>query len=370
VTPWFTASGGVATFAQQLHEQLNRTGASTYTWICGERPSAEERLSPGVSYIEIPAYVFHRLNIKFLLAQIFRSPVILARIIRSLREHNVKTVILIFPIEYAWPFVLLRRLLGFSLIVSCHGSEVRGFERFSFLLRTLFTLTLKAADAITACSEDLARELRRICPQNANSIRVVPNSVDVEHFTVPPGNLRKSGHIRTLVHVSNFSNAKRVEDIIEAFAIADIPSTTRLIMVGDGPNRGLAISRARSLGIESRVDFVGYQRDVRPFFWQADVFVMASEIESDPLALLEAMACGLPWIATPFGAVTSIPENECGVVVPAKCPDQLAKAMAELLNDHDRCRLMGMRGRQRAERDLDAKQNAKLYLELIHEAVE
>jgi glycosyltransferase involved in cell wall biosynthesis len=366
VTPWFTSCGGVATFAQQLHEHFNRIGAKTYTWTCGERAPAGDRLTPGVSYVEIASYVFHRLSIKTLFAQTYHTPVTLWHVIRFVRRRNVKTVILIYPIQHVWPFVLLRRLLGYRLIISCHGREVRGFRRFSFLFRQLFTKALRTAEAITACSEDLARELRRLCPQNAHSIRVIPNSVDTKHFTEPPDYSRRSDRTPTLVHVSNFSDAKRVEDIIEAFAMAEIPNTSRLIMVGDGPNRDLAISRACFLGLETRVDFVGYQEDVRPFLWQADVFIMASEIEGDPLALLEAMACGLPWIATPFGTVASIPDNDCGLVVPARCPAKLARAIAELINDPKRSCLMGMKGRQRAERDLDARQNAARYLELIH----
>jgi glycosyltransferase involved in cell wall biosynthesis len=367
VTPWFTATGGVSKFSQQLHEQLNRAGVETYTWICGERPTAGARFTPGASYVEIPSYVFHDFTLKALFGQIYRAPFTLWRVIRFVRAHNVKTVVLIFPIEYVWPFVILRGLLGYRLILSCHGGEVRSFEKFSVPFRHLFSKTLRTASAITACSEELARELRRLCPQKVDSIRVIPNSVDTKHFTMAKDGIKRSDRPPTLVHVSNFSDAKRVEDIVDAFAAAAIPPVARLVMVGDGPNRELAISKARSLGLESQIDFVGYQKDVRPFLWQADIFIMASEIESDPLALLEAMACGLPWIATPFGAAASMPDNDCGIVVPARCPAKLAAAIGELIDNPERGRSMGLKGRQRAVRDLDANQNTKRYIDLIQD---
>lgn len=85
--------------------------------------------------------------------------------------------------------------------------------------------------------------------------------------------------------------------------------------------------------------------------WRADLFVMASEDEGAPLALLEAMASGLAWVSTGWGAAAQLPVGECGLVVPARSPHRLAAAIAELINDPERRQAMGHRGRQRAVAD-------------------
>jgi glycosyltransferase involved in cell wall biosynthesis len=366
VTPWFRASiGGVAKVAEHLYEQFNRAGVEAYIWVCDEVPSEGQPPDPRVYHLQIPGYVFHSTNIRSVVAQAYRSPSVLWQVARFVRLRNVKTVILIHPIEYIWPFVLLHRTLGFRLVLSCHGSEVRLLSQCTRLFQNLFKWAVRSAAVITVSAEVLAHELRIICSQQTLPIQIIPNGVDVNYFTPAPVNIRDPNREPTLIHVSNFSRVKRVHDIITAFAMASIPDMSRLIMVGNGPDYESAISKARSLGVERRVNFVGSQKDVRRFLWHSDVLVMASEFETGPLVLLEAMACGLPWITTPFGLATSMPENECGLVVPPKSPEELAVAMAHLINDPDRCRLMGLRGRQRAVSDLDGTQSASRYLALI-----
>jgi len=106
---------------------------------------------------------------------------------------------------------------------------------------------------------------------------------------------------------------------------------------------------------------------VRPYLWNADVFVLASDEESGPLALLEAMACGLPWVATPWGVAAMLPAGECGLTVPCRSPQALARALSELLNDPARRKAMGIRARARAEAEFEIGWYINAHIALLTE---
>jgi glycosyltransferase involved in cell wall biosynthesis len=272
---------------------------------------------------------------------------------------------LIYPIGYAWLFVLLRRMTGVRLIASLHGNDVTKIGTYQAPLRWLIRQVLEQSDAIIACANHLVIKAQEICSGRALSIQLIPNCVDSSHFVPPPATHVRADSRPTFVHVSNYASKKRTVDIIEAFADERIPSDARLIMVGDGPDRAAATERAGALGVSERVDFVGAQKDVRPFLWDADVFVLASDDEGAPLALLEAMACGLPWVSTAWGPAAMLPPGECGIVVPPRSPDRLAEAMAQLIRDHRSRHDMARRARYRAENDFPEWKYVDRHLELI-----
>ena len=97
-----------------------------------------------------------------------------------------------------------------------------------------------------------------------------------------PNNIAKT-HRPTLIHVSSFTPRKRTLDIVTAFSLAKLPSNSRLVMVGVGPDLEAAKALAVTLNVASRVEFVGAPKDIRPFLWQADLLVTASDEESGPL---------------------------------------------------------------------------------------
>jgi len=250
-------------------------------------------------------------------------------------------------------------------MVSLHGNDVIKYGDYPRLLRWYLRHVLRGAEHIVVCADHLAQEVNKILPGEQLPIGLIPNCVNVDYFVMPPPGFRKAGSPRTLVHVSNFAPKKRTLDIIEAFANAAIPPDTRLIMVGDGPDLKATIEHARNLRVDDRVEFVGAQKDVRPYLWQADLFVLASDSEGDPLVLLEAMASGLPWVSTGWGAAASLPPGECGLVVPCRSPHELAAAIAKLIRDPERLRAMGQRGRYRAEVDFGEDKYLEKHLQLI-----
>jgi len=311
VSPWYRpAVGGVAEVAERLHRSFTQAGVETHLLIAHEG-HGDLQADPSVPKLwrwAAPSSAFDRLNFKTLLGTLARGAVACWRLNQFVRSQKIQTILLIYPIGYAWPFLLLRRVNDVRIIASLHGNDVTKFNTYQAPLRWLIRRVLQSSDAIIACAKHLETKAQEICSDKTLNIHLIPNCVDGTHF-VPPPNLIRSDSRPTFVHVSNFASKKRTIDIIEAFGEKRISSNARLIMVGDGRDRVAATDRARSLGISHRVEFVGLQRDIRPFLWQADAFILASDDEGAPLVLLEAMACGLPCVLTEIGGANEMIKN-------------------------------------------------------------
>jgi len=370
VTPWFPpSSGGVAEVAERLRRGLIQAGVQTHLMV-GHDGSRGRELVPhptlsDAHYLTVPGSILTRLTPRTIAGVLLHGLPLLVRLLWYIRKRRIGSVILIYPIEYAWPFVLVKWLQGIRLIVSLHGSDVRNYSDYPSRRRLLLRTILRSADTITVCAPQLAEAARAIQPSASAPNHLIPNGVDLAHFTPPPEKFRPQDARPTLLHISNFATTKRTPDIVEAFASSAVPSHARLVMVGDGPELPLAKLRAQELGIQDRVEFVGVQGDVRPFFWQSDAFVLASDAEGAPLVLLEAMACGVPWISTPWGAAADLPPGDCGLVVPPADPRRLGEAMSQMLRNCEARREMAKRCRQRAVSDYDSRNYIESHLALL-----
>ena len=368
VSPWYRpAVGGVAEVAERLHRTLAQAGVDTHLLIAhaGYGGLQADPTVPNLWRWAAASSVFDRLSFKSLLSTLGRGTLAYWRLNRFVRSRKIQTIILIYPIDYSWPFLLLRRATDVRIIASLHGNDVTKFDTYQAPLRWLIRRVLRTSDAVIACAVHLETKAREISSNRALNIHLIPNCVDSTLFVPPTPDYIRSDSRPTFVHVSNFAPKKRTVDIIEAFGKQVIPSNARLVMVGDGADRVAAADRARSLGISHRIEFVGLQTDIRPFLWEADAFVLASDDEGAPLVLLEAMACGLPWVSTAWGAAAMLPPGECGFVVPPGSPDLLAAAMADLIKDPERRLAMGRRARYRAETDFREETYVERHLQVI-----
>lgn len=124
-------------------------------------------------------------------------------------------------------------------------------------------------------------------------------------------------------------------------------AAAHFLLVGDGPLRGEVEAHVRRLGLGERVHLPGLQADVRPFLAAMDLFWSSSEFEGLPLALLEAMAAGLPPVVTAVGGVPEVVQPASGVLVPFGDPARLADEAARLLADPERRARLGAGARER-----------------------
>jgi len=192
-------------------------------------------------------------------------------------------------------------------ITTLHGTDITlvGAEP-SYFPITKFSI--EQSDGVTCISEYLrARTVEAFGV--SNEIRVIHNFVNCDTYTPDPEKSQASRYApsgeKLLIHVSNFRPVKRVLDCIRILAEARQQVPAHLLMVGDGPESSPAERLARDLGVDRHVTFLGKQNHVERLLRQAHVLLMPSELEGFGLAALEAMACGVPAVATNVGGVRS-----------------------------------------------------------------
>ena len=150
---------------------------------------------------------------------------------------------------------------------------------------------------------------------------------------------------RVILSVGRLSREKGQAYLIRA--LPALRGRARLVFVGDGPDRSSLENLARALGVQRSVVFAGMTANVSPFYAMANVFVLPSLSEGSPNALLEAMACGLPVVATRVGGVPEIAtDGATALLVPPKDPLSLARAIDRLLNDVDLGATLGASARR------------------------
>ena len=229
------------------------------------------------------------------------------------------------------------------------------------------------ADAIVArrvaCtvapSRAMARFLRRDLRVPANRIRVVHNGVAI------PSRRRYANGIRTFATVGSFAPCKATPMLVEAFiAVAPGRPSLRLRMIGDGADRRRCEELARQADRQSQVEFTGYRTDVDAQLEQADAFVLPSLNENLPLALLQAMAAGLPCIAADVGGIPEVLRADCGMLVAPGDAGMLRAAMDRLIDDPSLAARLGPAARNRIVERFSLSRCADNYLRLWEEILE
>jgi glycosyltransferase involved in cell wall biosynthesis len=212
-------------------------------------------------------------------------------------------------------------------------------------------LTWRLADVWTANAEAVARVLVAREGLTRDRIAVIPTSVDTVRFSPQHGGGFRTeldiGDEPLLLSVARLDPLKGHRTLLEAFShITKVRPLAVLVLVGEGAERATLEAQASTLGLTARVRFTGGLADVRPALASADVFVLSSDAEGMPGAVLEAMAMGLPVVATDVGGTSeALDGGSAGVLVPPRDPQALAAAVAALLDAPERRRALGARGR-------------------------
>jgi len=250
------------------------------------------------------------------------------------------------------------------VITTLHGTDITivGSDP-SYAPLTQFVIA--ESDAATSVSEWLAQETRKHFCHNTGAlcdIEVIPNFVDTERFR--PGRAPAGGP-PVAIHVSNFRPVKRVPWLVEVFAQATRGTAAELQLVGDGPDETAARERARALGVEDRVRFLGLRDDLPELLSRATVFCLASSTESFGLSALEALATGTPVVSTRVGGVPEVVDDGVtGYLTPARDRDAYAERLASLLGDRARARAFGDAGRAAAVSRFDRARIVRRYEDL------
>jgi N-acetyl-alpha-D-glucosaminyl L-malate synthase BshA len=262
-----------------------------------------------------------------------------------------------YAIPHSVSALLARQMLAegprgrrLPFVTTLHGTDITlvGLDR-SYLPITRYSI--EQSDGVTAISNYLRDRTLRVFDVK-NHIEVIYNSVNCDVYKRNPemaAEMRKEyalNNERVLVHLSNFRPVKRLTDVIEIFDRVHKQVPSKLLLIGDGPDRSVAEWLAVQKGIHADVLFLGKQDRVQDKLAIADIMLMPSELESFGLAALEAMACEVVPIATRAGGVPEVIEHgKSGYLADVGDVETMARYALELLNDEKRLQEMARQAR-------------------------
>jgi N-acetyl-alpha-D-glucosaminyl L-malate synthase BshA len=337
--PTYGGSGIVAT---ELGLELANRGHEIH-FISYANPV---RLDPG-----IPRIHYHEVEVATY--PLFHYPpytlALAARMADVAEQHSLDLLHVHYAVPHSISALLAQQMLAkqrrVPFVTTLHGTDITlvGAEPSYF---SITRFSIEQSNGITAISNYLQKRTVDVFGI-ANEIRVIHNFVNLD--TYKPGASHTGGE-RVLLHISNFRPIKRVLDCIHILREVLQRTPVRLLMVGDGPDRGPAERLARELGIDRHVTFMGKQDHIERLIPKAHVLLLPSELEAFGLAALEAMACGVPPVATKAGGVPELITNGVDGFVEAvgDVPAQAARVV-ELVTDEDLRARMAAAARRTAE---------------------
>ena len=286
-----------------------------------------------------------------------------------------------YAIPHSVSALLARQMLAdgprgrrLPFVTTLHGTDITlvGLDR-SYLPITRYSIN--QSDGVTAVSNYLRERTLRVFDVK-NEIEVIYNSVNCDVYCRPKNSAELRLEYapkkdRLLVHLSNFRPVKRLTDVIEIFDRVRKQVPSKLLLIGDGPDRSVAEWLAVQKGIHEDVLFLGKQDQVQDKLGIADVLLMPSELESFGLAALEGMACEVVPIATRTGGVAEVIEHGVsGYLADVGDVDTMARYAIELLNDESRLRKMAKAARAAAQAGFCASKIVPQYEAFYRRVIE
>jgi N-acetyl-alpha-D-glucosaminyl L-malate synthase BshA len=263
----------------------------------------------------------------------------------------------VLHVHYAIPHAisahLAKQILGsadLKVITTLHGTDITLVGRDeSYLPITKFGI--EVSDGVTAVSEWLKNETATNF-STKKQIEVIPNFVDPERFRKQHSafcHMFGETTDKLMSHVSNFRPVKRIMDVIQVFEKVSRVVPTKLMMIGDGPDRSKAEAYCREHGLRHRVFFLGNVPNLEEVLGGSDLFLLPSDAESFGMAALEAMASEVPVIATRSGGLPEVVEDGVsGYLLPVGDVEAMAERAIEILSNDELALRMGRAGRDTA----------------------
>ena len=281
-----------------------------------------------------------------------RSALGAARALARCATHLLRLRPVVVNVHFVTPeaaayFLFFRRVFRYKLVLSVHGSDVLRADASDV---DRLTRILPRADRITAVSRVTATRVLEIAGISPCRVRVIPNGIDYAFWSAASDTRGRGAPV--VLTVGRLDPVKGHDVLLRAFArLLDNLPDARLVVVGGGGGRGQLERLAGDLGIRASVEFTGelHAEGVRGRMRGADCFVLPSRSEGWPLAPLEAMAAGVPVVATRVGGVPEIVQPGTGLLVPPEDPVALAAALVSVLREGELAAGLSRRGRRRAQ---------------------
>lgn len=302
--PTFGGSGVVAT---ELGLALSKRGHHIH-FITYNLPVRLEALND-------PNIHFHEVNVPDY--PLFKyQPYELAlssRLVDVVKANKIDVLHVHYAIPHAYAAYMAKKMLQDSgiqipIVTTLHGTDITLVGSHPFY-KPAVTFSINHSDRVTAVSESLKQDTLRLFDIKKN-INVIPNFIDTKKIKLKGKPCERSllaeKEEKILTHISNFRPLKRIMDVISIFEGVQLKIKSKLMMVGEGPEKKRAIKYVNEKGLEEQVLFLGNSNEIDKILCYSDLFLLPSEKESFGLSALEAMAHGVPIISSDAGGIPEV----------------------------------------------------------------
>ena len=359
--------GGSGVIATELGKALAQRGHQIH-FISYALPMRLDGFSENIVYHEVEMATYPLFEFPLY------TPALASKMVEVVKFEQLDLLHVHYAIPHATSAYLAKKILGdrrIKVVTTLHGTDITlvGLEP-SFL--PVMKFSIEKSDGVTAVSRFLKE--KTITNYGIDKeIKVIPNFVDTSKYRrLDAGAVRRQfapqGE-KLLVHVSNFRYLKRVPDAITVFNNIRQKVPSKLLLIGDGPDRSACERLCRDLNIYFDVKFLGKQAELVPLLSAADLFLMPSQSESFGLSALEAMACEVPVISSSVGGLPElIVHGETGFIAEIGDIERMSKYGVNLLMNEQKHQLFAAAARRRAVEMFDIKKIVDQY-ENYYEAV-
>ncbi len=329
--PTFGGSGVVAT---ELGKALARKGHEIH-FITYSQPVRLENFSKNLIYHEVtiePYPLFDYTPYELILT---------SKLVDVAKHEKLDLLHVHYAIPHASAAYMARQILksqGIYLpfITTLHGTDITLLGK-DDSYEPVITFAINQSDAVTAVSQSLKNDTLKYFSVN-REIQVIPNFICVDDYKKLKNTALKKqfspNDEKVLIHISNFRKVKRVEDVVRVFEKVRKKIPSKLILVGDGPERHKVEAICRQLNTYDDIKFLGKVKSTEEILSCADLFLLTSETESFGLAALEAMASGVPVISTNSGGQPEVNKHGfSGFLSNVGNVDDMAKNAIHILSD-------------------------------------
>jgi len=267
--------------------------------------------------------------------------------------------------------ILLEENINIPIVTTLHGTDITLVGKNPFY-KPAVTFSINKSDIVTCVSESLKVDTIEFFGIK-REIEVVHNFIDHRKYEIIeqscPRYTVANDHQKIITHVSNFREVKRIDDIIRVFYKIQQNVPSKLMMVGEGPEKTKAELLCRELGIENKVVFVGKSNEVGKILCLSDLFLLLSDKESFGLSALEAMAAKTPVISTNAGGLPEVnTDGVSGFTCKVGDVDRMAQMGEYILKDEDRLKEFKLKAYKRS-RDFDINKIVSQYEEIYQKAL-
>ncbi len=362
--------GGSGVIATELAKLLAEKGYEIH-FITSNIPFRLKRIYPNIYYHEVEMTHY----------PVFQYPPYDLALANKMAEVINREKIDILHVHYAMPHaicaILAKEMVehDVKIVTTLHGTDITvlGVDP---SLKNMIRFGIERSDRVTAVSESLVNQTSDMLNVDRD-MDVIYNFVDEREYRQrdEANHLREEYGIQSdekvIIHISNFRQVKRVQDVIYSFERIVKEVNAKLLLVGDGPEYSTVCQLVSELGLRDRVNFLGKQENVSELLSISDLKLLLSSKESFGLVLLEAMACGVPCIGTNIGGIPEVIQNgESGYICELGDIEDISTKSVELLTNIGKWKEFSRNGLLRVNQDFHSETVVKQYEEVYDELLQ